>query len=106
MSLPSFGSRNPVPANLLMMVLIVGGIWSGLSLRREFFPEIDPEAARVELIYPGATPNELERRSGIYCIQKSPESRTSGRRTLVMRATKSSAKPFTSAASITTGKII
>ncbi len=43
-----------------MMVLIVGGIWSGFSLRREFFPEIDPEAARVELIYPGATPDELE----------------------------------------------
>ena len=43
-----------------MMVLIVGGIWSGLSLRREFFPEIDPEAARVELLYPGATPKELE----------------------------------------------
>ena len=60
MSLPSFGSRNPVPANLLMMVLIVGGIWSGLSLRREFFPEIDPEAARVELLYPGASPKELE----------------------------------------------
>ena len=60
MSLPSFGARNPVPANLLMMVLIVGGIWSGFSLRREFFPEIDPEAARVELIYPGATPDELE----------------------------------------------
>ena len=60
MSLPSFGARHPVPANLLMMVLIVGGIWSGLSLRREFFPEIDPEAARVELLYPGATPKELE----------------------------------------------
>lgn len=60
MSFPSFGARNPVPANLLMMVLIVGGIWSGLSLRREFFPEIDPEAARVELVYPGATARELE----------------------------------------------
>ena len=43
-----------------MMVLIIGGIWSGMTVRREFFPEIDPEAARVELIYPGATPRELE----------------------------------------------
>ena len=60
MSLPSFGARQPVPANLLMMVLIIGGIWSGMTVRREFFPEIDPEAARVELIYPGATPRELE----------------------------------------------
>jgi HAE1 family hydrophobic/amphiphilic exporter-1 len=43
-----------------MMALILGGIYAGLSMRREFFPEIDPEAARVELIYPGATPKELE----------------------------------------------
>ena len=60
MSLPSFGARNPVPANLLMMVLIIGGIWSGLGMRREFFPEIDPEAARVELVYPGASALEIE----------------------------------------------
>ena len=60
MSLPSFGARRPVPANLLMMALILGGIYAGLSMRREFFPEIDPEAARVELVYPGATPKELE----------------------------------------------
>ncbi|MFB0985302.1 MAG: efflux RND transporter permease subunit [Phycisphaerales bacterium] len=60
MSLPSFGARRPVPANLLMMALILGGIYAGLSMRREFFPEIDPEAARVELVYPGATPRELE----------------------------------------------
>jgi hypothetical protein len=43
-----------------MMALILGGIYAGLSMRREFFPEIDPEAARVELVYPGATPRELE----------------------------------------------
>ncbi len=43
-----------------MMALILGGIYSGFSMRREFFPEINPEAARVELVYPGATPKELE----------------------------------------------
>jgi HAE1 family hydrophobic/amphiphilic exporter-1 len=59
-SLPSFGARRPVPANLLMLALIIGGIYAGLNMRREFFPEIDPEAARVELIYPGATPREIE----------------------------------------------
>ena len=55
MSLPSFGARRPVPANLLMMALILGGIYAGLSMRREFFPEIDPEAARVELVPAGTT---------------------------------------------------
>ena len=60
MSAASFGVRNPVPANLLMMALIIGGIVSGFFMTREFFPEIDPEAARIELIYPGATPREIE----------------------------------------------
>ena len=33
---------------------------TGLSLRREFFPESDPEMATVRLPYPGVTPDELE----------------------------------------------
>ena len=60
MSAASFGVRNPVPANLLMLALIIGGIVSGFFMTREFFPEIDPEAARIELVYPGATPREIE----------------------------------------------
>ena len=60
MSLPSFGVRKPVPANLLMIAMIVGGIASALFMRREFLPEINPEAARIELVYPGATPQEIE----------------------------------------------
>ena len=60
MSFAKFGVRNPVPANLLMIALIVGGIVSGFTMTREFFPEIDPEAARIEFAYPGATPDEIE----------------------------------------------
>ena len=60
MSFAKFGVKNPVPANLLMVALIVGGLISGFNMTREFFPEIDPEAARIELVYPGATPDEIE----------------------------------------------
>lgn len=60
MSLPNFGVKNPVPVNLLMMALIIAGIVLGLTLRREFFPESDPEQAVVTLPYPGATPEEVE----------------------------------------------
>ena len=60
MSLPSFGVRKPVPANLLMIAMIIGGIASAVFMRREFLPEINPEAARIELVYPGATPQEIE----------------------------------------------
>jgi multidrug efflux pump subunit AcrB len=59
-SLARFGVRNLVPVNLLMTAFIVAGIVAGLSLRREFFPEQDPDAAIVTLPYPGATPEEVE----------------------------------------------
>ncbi|MEX0775291.1 MAG: efflux RND transporter permease subunit [Phycisphaeraceae bacterium] len=60
MSLVRFAVDKPVPVNLLMVALIAGGIWAGLQLRREFFPEVEPEIAIVSLTYPGATPEEIE----------------------------------------------
>jgi HAE1 family hydrophobic/amphiphilic exporter-1 len=59
-SLPSFGVRNPVPANLLMLAAIGVGLFSAATLRREFFPEVEADIARVSVIYPGASPEELE----------------------------------------------
>jgi multidrug efflux pump subunit AcrB len=55
-----FGVRKPVVVSLLMWGCILGGIWSGLTIRREFFPETNPEAALVSLSYPGASPAEVE----------------------------------------------
>lgn len=60
MSLARFGVRKPVPVNLLMVAILLAGAVSGLSLRREFFPESEPEMATVSLPYPGVTPDELE----------------------------------------------
>ncbi len=60
MSIPRFGVTKPVPVNLLMSAFIVAGVYSGLTLKREFFPDITPESANVTLPYPGATPTEVE----------------------------------------------
>ncbi|MHC4910196.1 MAG: efflux RND transporter permease subunit, partial [Planctomycetota bacterium] len=60
MSLPGFGVRNPVPVNLLMAALLLAGGFCAVNLRRQFFPDIEPEAATVSLVYPGATPIEIE----------------------------------------------
>ncbi|MCI0364851.1 MAG: efflux RND transporter permease subunit [Phycisphaerales bacterium] len=60
MSLPRFGVTRPVPVRLMMTAVLVGGIYSAFTIRREFFPQVDPEGARVTLIYPGATPQEIE----------------------------------------------
>jgi hydrophobic/amphiphilic exporter-1 (mainly G- bacteria), HAE1 family len=60
MNLPRFGVERPVPVNLLMIAILVLGAAAGWTLRREFFPEITPNRAIIELPYPGATPREVE----------------------------------------------
>ncbi|HVP73704.1 MAG TPA: efflux RND transporter permease subunit, partial [Phycisphaerales bacterium] len=59
-SLPRFGVTRPVPVRLLMTAVLLGGAVAALNLRREFFPETDPEGVRITLPYPGATPEEIE----------------------------------------------
>ncbi|MEO0482515.1 MAG: efflux RND transporter permease subunit [Planctomycetota bacterium] len=60
MSLPGFGVRKPVAANLIMFALIGLGLIFGLTLRREFFPEVRPTQVQVSAPYPGAAPDEVE----------------------------------------------
>jgi len=51
---------NPVASNLLMMVLIVGGIVSFANTRQEEFPNIETGTIQVNVPYPGAAPAEVE----------------------------------------------
>jgi multidrug efflux pump subunit AcrB len=51
---------NLVTANLLMLILLVGGWLAASSLRSEAFPEIDPRQISISVAYPGATPEEIE----------------------------------------------
>ena len=51
---------NPVAANLLMMVLVVGGAATLPGIRQEEFPNIDLEVVRVTVEYLGAAPEESE----------------------------------------------
>lgn len=51
---------NPVAANLLMVVLLIGGIMSANTLRSQTFPTISPGIVSVTIPYPGATPAEVE----------------------------------------------
>ena len=55
-------AENSVASNLLMFLLLFGGIASlafGL-VRKESFPEVPPETISVSVLYPGATPEEIE----------------------------------------------
>lgn len=59
-SLPRFGVTRPVPVRLLSFAVLIAGLYCGLTMRREFFPETQPDGARIVLPYPGATPQEVE----------------------------------------------
>jgi len=51
---------NHVAANLLMMIFLVGGFIKLLSIKQEVFPEIALDMIQVNVIYPGAGPEEVE----------------------------------------------
>ena len=53
-------ASNHVAANLLMVVILVGGGMSLWRMKMEVFQEIDPDLIRVEIPYPGASPSEVE----------------------------------------------
>jgi len=56
----AYMARNHVAANILMLVLLVGGLLIGRSIKQEVFPEFDLETIQVTVAYPGATPEEVE----------------------------------------------
>ncbi|MED5524270.1 MAG: efflux RND transporter permease subunit [Pseudomonadota bacterium] len=53
-------THNTVAANLLMAVIIIGGIVSALLIRKEVFPQLDLPYISIQVPYPGAAPQEVE----------------------------------------------
>ena len=53
-------AENPVAANLIMTVMLVGGLLAGLGLTAQVFPTMDPSVITITVPYPGATPTEVE----------------------------------------------
>ena len=56
----AFMARNRLITNLLMAVLIGGGIWTMLNIQKEVFPEFALDFVEVNVNYPGAAPTEVE----------------------------------------------
>ncbi|ACN13359.1 cobalt-zinc-cadmium resistance protein CzcA-like protein [Desulforapulum autotrophicum HRM2] len=52
---------NSVAANLLMLVLLVGGLFMATKIKQEVFPEYELGIVNVSVTYPGASPEEVER---------------------------------------------
>ncbi len=53
-------ARNHVAANLLMIILVAGGLIRISSIKQEVFPEISLDTIQVTVAYPGAGPEEVE----------------------------------------------
>ena len=53
-------AAHPVAANLLMIVMIIGGFLVLLNSKKEVFPEFDFDAVVISMAYPGASPEEVE----------------------------------------------
>lgn len=51
---------NPIAANLLMMLLVIGGVMGVPALDKQFFPDIEINQVSVNVTYPGAGPTEVE----------------------------------------------
>lgn len=49
-----------VTSNLLMLVLVVGGLIVSFRTTKEFFPEMELDRVRISVSYPGASPEEVE----------------------------------------------
>ena len=50
-----------VTANLLMLVLLLGGLVMGQYISKDVFPDFELDLVSISLSYPGASPEEVER---------------------------------------------
>ena len=52
--------HNRVAPNLLMLVLLIGGFFMAGQIKKEVFPDFALDEVRVSVVYPGASPEEVE----------------------------------------------
>ena len=53
-------ARNPVAANLLMVILLFAGAYSLMEIRTEAFPALDSDTVNISVPFLGGSPSEVE----------------------------------------------
>ena len=56
----SWMARNPVAANIVMLILILGGLIQAFNINQEFLPNAALDVVSITVPYPGASPEEVE----------------------------------------------
>jgi len=52
--------KNPVAANLLMLLCLIGGFATFTTIKQEVMPDISTDMVTINVTYPGGTPEEME----------------------------------------------
>ncbi len=60
-----FFIKYPIWTNAFIVVISLFGLWSLMNMKSSFFPELDPMRITVSVLYPGASPEEMEEGVGI-----------------------------------------
>jgi len=53
-------ANNPVASNLLMFGILLAGVLGFFAMERETFPSFKPSQVKIEFVWPGAAPQEVE----------------------------------------------
>lgn len=62
MRISAWGIRNPVPTNLIMVIIIAMGIGSAFILKRELFPKFEIDKVEITVVMEGgSTPEQIDR---------------------------------------------
>jgi len=56
----AFMAQNSIAANLLMVILLGGGLWTAYNMQKEVFPQYQLDVVQVSVVYPGSAPAEVE----------------------------------------------
>lgn len=52
--------KYPVAVNVIIIAFVVFGVIGAISMKSSFFPLVDSQLIRISLLYPGASPAEME----------------------------------------------
>jgi multidrug efflux pump subunit AcrB len=56
----AFFIKYPIWTNAFIVVISLFGLWSLMNMKSSFFPELDPMRIQISVMYPGASPSEME----------------------------------------------
>jgi multidrug efflux pump subunit AcrB len=55
-----FFIKQPIWANAVILITVMFGVYNLMTMKKSFFPELDPRRVIVNVSYPGASPQEME----------------------------------------------